>query len=368
MLWATAHGKRLVTGASIFVPPGLRELSAAEEAPDPRALATVLRSIYPLRYAVVHLDRLQPPQWERWAARLADPPPGLAFVERVGAAAVWVVAGTPEAGVDLRRYVSSDYLRRHPVAAWALALPDTDGQVRRWMEVTFNGRPLEEGGEGPHAIRLPEPYREADRNELRFTHNYAVRSDIVTADPSYRVGETGVSAPVDIEVISFGHSPGDARIRVNGRDVPLTLLRGYNVVALEPRAGTLLWAESFDTFRGHSESRRMARWIEPLPAGTLVIAAVKTDGGGQLELEGLRALRSVGGMVDLRETLFVSHALVGIKGARPGKALEVSGQGELTIRVGRERRLRLVLERFELRSTERGAPAPHSGGTPAAPG
>jgi hypothetical protein len=59
---------------------------------------------------------------------------------------------------------------------------------------------------------------------------------------------------------------------------------------------------------------------------------------------------------------------VGVKGARPGKALEVSGQGELTIRVGRERRLRLVLERFELRSTERGAPAPHSVGTPTAPG
>jgi hypothetical protein len=76
----------------------------------------------------------------------------------------------------------------------------------------------------------------------------------------------------------------------------------------------------------------------------------------------------VGGMVDLRETLFVSHALVGIKGARPGKALEVSGEGELTIRVGRERRLRLVLERFELRATVPGAPATDSVGTPAASG
>jgi hypothetical protein len=358
MFWATIHGKRLVNGTSIFVPHGLRELIAAEEAPDPRALGTVLRSIYPLRYAVVHLHRLPPPQWARWAARLADPPPGLTFVDRVGGADVWAVAGTPEAGVDLRRYVSSDYLRRQPVAAWALALPDTDEQVRRWMEVTFNGRPLGELGEGPQAIRLPEPYRGADRNEIRFTHNYAVHSDVVAADPSYRVGQTGVSAPVDIEVMSLGRSLGDARIRVNGQDVPLTLLRGYNVLALEPRAGTLLWVESFDTFRDNSESRRMGRRIEALPAGTLVVAAVKTDGGGQLEAEGLRALQSVGGKVDLRETLFVSHALVGVKGAWPGKALEVSGQGELTIRVGRERRLHLVLERFELRSTERGAPAP----------
>ncbi len=353
MLWATAHGKRLVTGAPVFVPPGLHELIDAERAPDPRTLATVLRSIYPLRYAVVHHHRLSPPEAARWAARLADPAAGLAFVERVGKADVLAVPGTPDAGVDLHRYVSSDYLRRHPVAAYTLAVPDTDGQVRQWAEVTFNGRPLRQVGEGAHAIRLPEPYRAADRNDLRFTHHYVVPSDVVAADPSYRIGQTGVTAPVDLEVASFGHSPGHARIRVNGREVTLTLLRGYNLLALEPRTGTLLWAESFDTFRAEAESRRMGRRIEALPAGTLVVATVKTDGGGQLEEEGVRALRSVGGRVDLRGTRFVSHALVGVKGAQPGEALEVAGEGELTVRVGRERRLRLVLERFELRSTMR---------------
>jgi hypothetical protein len=112
----------------------------------------------------------------------------------------------------------------------------------------------------------------------------------------------------------------------------------------------------------------MGRRIEALPAGILVIVRVKTDGGGQLEAEGLRPLRSVGGKVELRGTLFVSHALVGVKGARPGEALEVSGKGELTVRVGRERRLRLVLERFELRATVPGAPATDSVGTPAASG
>jgi hypothetical protein len=61
----------------------------------------------------------------------------------------------------------------------------------------------------------------------------------------------------------------------------------------------------------------MGRRIEALPAGILVIVRVKTDGGGQLEAEGLRPLRSVGGKVELRGTLFVSHALVGVKGAHP---------------------------------------------------
>jgi Interleukin-like EMT inducer len=210
---------------------------------------------------------------------------------------VLAVSATPDAGVDLHRYVSSDYLRRHPVAAYAVALPDRDGQVQQWGEVTFNGRPLGQVGEGAHAhaIRLPEPYQAADRNDLRFTHHYVVHSGVVAADPSYRIGQTGVSAPVDLEIVSLGRSPGSARIRINGRDVALTPLRGYNVLALQPRTGTLLWGESFDTFQTEAESRRMGRRIDALPAGTLVVATVKTDGGGQLEAEGVRALRSVGG-------------------------------------------------------------------------
>jgi hypothetical protein len=71
------------------------------------------------------------------------------------------------------------------------------------------------------------------------------------------------------------------------------------------------------------------------------------------EVGGARSVAVGGGQIDLRGTLFVSHALVGVKGARPGEALEVSGEGELTLRVWLERRFRLVLERFELRSSAR---------------
>jgi len=264
MFWATRHGKRVVTGATPFVPPGLDELAEAENAPDPQMLVTALRSIYPLRYAVVHHPRLSQPERVRWAARLADPPPGLALVERVGEDDIWAVTDAPEAGVDLHRYVSSDYLRGHPNVVFAFALPDRDAEVRQWAEVTFNGRPLGSMDGSAGGIRVAKPYRAADRNDFRFTRHYVVHPAVVAADPSYRVGQTGGRSPVDLES----------------------------------------------------------------------------------EADLVCALRSVGAKVDLRNTVFVSHALVGIKGARPGEALESSGGGERVIRVGRERWLRLVLERF----------------------
>ncbi len=80
-----------------------------------------------------------------------------------------------------------------------------------------------------------------------------------------------------------------------------------------------------------------------------MVASVKDDGGGQLTEDGVAALRSLGGQVDLQRTLFVSHLLVGVKGARPGEALEAAGSRALTASVGLDRPLALTLQAFALR-------------------
>ena len=84
----------------------------------------------------------------------------------------------------------------------------------------------------------------------------------------------------------------------------------------------------------------MAEQIATLPTGTIVIAGVKTDGGGQLTAEGAAALRSIGGQQDLQRTLWLAHAVIGIKGAPPGSAVEASGPGNVTASVGRPACLR----------------------------
>jgi len=69
--------------------------------------------------------------------------------------------------------------------------------------------------------------------------------------------------------------------------------------------------------------------------------AVATD-------DAVRALRSLGGNVDPRGALFVSHLLIGVKGAAPGTAVEAFGPERLTRVIGRDRGNLLVTRSFRL--------------------
>ena len=226
--------------------------------------------------------------------------------------------------------------------------------MTRWIDLTLNGRPLRRIDSGGAAtLSLTPPYRAADRNELHFVHRYRVRPEVAGSAEVYRIGTTGVRSPVDIELVSAGRGPqgqgGMVSARVNGHEVVDVPRRGYNVVALDGRDGYVLWGDNFDTFKSPAESRRMAERIATLPTGTIVIAGVKTDGGGQLTAEGVATLRSIGGQQDLQRTLWLAHALIGIKGAPPGSAVEASGPGNMTASVGRPRPLAFTLEAFSLR-------------------
>ena len=93
----------------------------------------------------------------------------------------------------------------------------------------------------------------------------------------------------------------------------------------------------------------MARFIESLPSGTIVVAAARDEASGQLEETAVRALWSVGAREDLRGRFRVSHAVIGVKGAAAGEAVESAGPALLRVSVGLSRVLETVLESFELR-------------------
>jgi hypothetical protein len=184
---------------------------------------------------------------------------------------------------------------------------------------------------------------------LRFLHRYQVQPDVAHS-AAYRIGTTGFWSPVDIEVISGGRDHGNiASIRVNGHEVVALPRRGYNVIALDGGDGHVLGGTNFDTFVSQAESHRLAERIGGLAPGTIVIAAVKTDGGGQLTPEGVAALRSVGGQQDLPRTLWLSHALIGVKGTAPGSAPEAAGPRRVALSVGRPQTLQVTLEAFTMR-------------------
>ena len=349
MLWAQEHRKWVVNGHGGFALPTWEALVKAAQDRDPDRLSAAIRSVYPLRYVVVHpwlLGRV----WTPMAALMQEGRvPGLVRTGVYGTDELYRVEGTPQEGFEIARHFSSTWARRHPEAEYALDLAD-DPEVAARVEVRFNGR-LVRTHEGPARARvpLPPPLPAADRNELAFRDVYVVRPE-VTRGALYQIGRTGVASPVDLWVRSAGSEAGRrASIQVNGHELIPDRYRGYWVVGLDPADGRFLARDRFDTHRSTAESARLAAFVEAFRPGTLLVVAALDDVTWQLTDQALAALRSLGGQADPRGTFGQSHLLVGVRGAQAGQALEVVGPGPLSAAVGRVRPPRLRLEAFELR-------------------
>ncbi|MCI0529957.1 MAG: hypothetical protein L0Y56_21140, partial [Nitrospira sp.] len=137
---------------------------------------------------------------------------------------------------------------------------------------------------------------------------------------------------------SAGLYAGDlGNIFVNGQNVS-PRGRGYNVVVVDPQTGKAEKSAVFDTHQLKGDSHRLAEFINDLENGKIVILAVKDDGALSLTVEAIEILKTVGAQEDLRDKPRWSHAVIGIKGAKPGEALEVSSSGYVKLEVaGKER-------------------------------
>jgi interleukin-like EMT inducer protein len=349
MLWATTHWKRLVNGAFVFVPPAVQTLADEEDAADAAALAATLRSIYPLRYALVDWSGLSAAEAAAWTRLDRDPRDGITFVGRFGRDDVFEVEGTPQEAPVLRRWFSADFVRRHPRAEYSLELSGADPDARRRIEVRFNDRLLATlDGPGRGTVNLAPPYRTGDRNELTFTHRYDL-DPRATGQPAYRIGRTAVQAPVDIEATSATGPGGRASLRVNGLEQLDRKGRGYVIAVLDPRDGQLAGLDWFDTFRDPEESGRMARRLDGVPAGAIVVALVRDEGTANLSPDAVRALAGIGARANVSGRFRAAHVVIGAKGAAPGDAIEETAPEQVRAAVGRARPLALVLEAFDLR-------------------
>ncbi len=345
MFYSLAHWKRLVNGFSGFVPDLSREISAAlaeggAEAREP-ALA-FLRAIHPLRYLIVHnqwLSAEDRARWERFGMT-----PGVHWLGRYGSDNLYRL-DLDERGGRIEKLFSYDYLRTRRHARFRFRPIGPEAPARQWIEVAFNGRPLQslemDAGWSEVTLSLLPPFRVADANRLTLTHHYRRPR---SPSPRYQIGQTGVESPVDIHVVSGGKYYGwTSWILINGVDYSPNL-RGYNLVAIA-RNGEILDRAVFDTFASPEESHRLARFIEVLPAGTIVVASVKDEAEGQITEDAVLALHSLGGKEDLRGRLWLSHLLIGVKGAPPGTAIELAGRRRLEHVVGVDRRESMMVVR-----------------------
>ena len=62
--------------------------------------------------------------------------------------------------------------------------------------------------------------------------------------------------------------------------------------------------------------------------------AVRIDGGRNRTAEAVAALGTIGAQADLRGTENRAHAIIGVKGAAPGTALELAPAGNAFLYVG----------------------------------
>ncbi len=262
--------------------------------------------------------------------------PGWSFDEEIaGASAVWAV----EQGATLFFPLREVAPHRLTFRAWPFAFA---GAAPQEVTVLVNGctvgRVALVPGWGEYTVEVPaEALRYGlNRVSFRFAHLDAPR-DVLP--PVRAIGTTGVETPVDIEVHSAGAEGGKfayVTVEQGRRRVDASAhRRGYNIAVLDPRTGDLLEARGFDTWANPYESQALARFLAGVPEGYLVIAAVQEDGARHLTEEAVQALRSIGAGEDLRGREGQAHAVIGVKGAPPGTALEEVGGPSAYLRLGR---------------------------------
>ena len=226
------------------------------------------------------------------------------------------------------------------------ALPfDYPGAEKQRITLKVNGHRLE-----PIALAsgwvtctwdVPAQFLQPGLNDVRLEFNrLATPARVLPGNGG--IGTTGVQAPTAIEVNSEG--PADlAYITVGTGDkaVDGSIHRpGYNVAVIHPRTGKLLARRGFDTTPAGSEAEAaaLARFIEQVPTGQIVVVAMQGDGAAHLTEKAVNAFRKIGGQADPRGSTGGSHAIIGVKGAAPGTALEAAGPGSGWLRVAPDQR------------------------------
>jgi hypothetical protein len=144
---------------------------------------------------------------------------------------------------------------------------------------------------------------------------------------SRHIGRTGETAPVHITVQSAGYDLGGfdlGHIYVHGEDVSPNQ-RGYNLAVIEPGTGRVEEVATFDTHGDPDASAALASFVEGLPTGRIVAAAVADEGSRLLGEEAAVALQRLGASGHLLDRFRWGHAFIGVVDAPPGTAVEAVG-------------------------------------------
>ena len=143
-----------------------------------------------------------------------------------------------------------------------------------------------------------------------------------------QIGQTRVDSPVDILAFSAGQGNWNLeKILVNGHDESPSLnttdsghRRGINLVVIEPIRGDVIARKNFDIWGSKGASDMLAEFISDIPDSMIVAVTVRGEAGRFFSGRARRSLRKIG--ATRSPGINWSHAIIGLKGASPGQAIE----------------------------------------------
>jgi hypothetical protein len=131
---------------------------------------------------------------------------------------------------------------------------------------------------------------------------------------------------VAVRASSAGFDAGNAAsIAVNNQVVAMTYGRGLNVVVIDRATGQVTHKQAFDTCASADASNDFAALVEGLPFGSIVAVAVLDEAHARLNERAKRACRMLGSERIYQLGYRNSWAIVGMKGAGAGSAVEALG-------------------------------------------
>jgi hypothetical protein len=212
------------------------------------------------------------------------------------------------------------------------------GMSEQAVSLTLNGNllagsfSLREGWQ-PIEITLPQTSLVTGLN--RLTLHFAQTAQPRQALPANRlIGQTGIEAPLDLEINSSSDFAfmtvgfGEEAVDVSAHR------RGINVAVVQPQSGQVTAVRGFDTAANPFETAALTHFIAEIPAGQIVLLATQgLDAATYFNADMLAGFQSLGLSAGSRNLPF---SAIGVKGASPGTALQVSGSNsdEAYLRLG----------------------------------
>jgi hypothetical protein len=260
-----------------------------------------------------------PPWSKRWTVTPGDALSRLSYAEGWGVPAdgvIWAQRRTARLLVPLNDDDAQMTFRAHAPTAGQLLQVTVDGQLVTQLEMAVGWHGYE--------VTLPDEAVQEGLNEIWLHFSVlTAASQVSLSDRS--IGQTGIHSPVNLVVQSAGQEVGDfGHIYVNGLDVSPNE-RGYNVAIIHPETGVVEQVAAFDTHLDAAASASLAAFLDSVPAGRIVAVTAADEASRLLGEDAVAALRRIGAQDDLRDRFRWGHAIIGVKGAAPGAALEATG-------------------------------------------